>query len=162
MEVLYVKSNAVLVARETILSKPADKKGREKIAHEVSSDSDEVTVQVFNNISATAEINCVHSAILWCKNLPVQPLGSSPPRRGCRRSPTGRWVTVGKLTGCSVMQLCHIWTVPKPIIKPSWASSSELVAATESKGRHEITEKPKVSETVSEEICHFNLIHLTP
>lgn len=64
MEVLYVKSNVMAVARETILSEPADKKGQEKIAHEVSSDSGKVTVQVLNNISAAAEINCVHSAVL--------------------------------------------------------------------------------------------------
>lgn len=31
MEVLYVKSNVMVVARETILSEPADKKGQEKI-----------------------------------------------------------------------------------------------------------------------------------
>lgn len=60
------------------------------------------------------------------------------------------------------MQLYHIWAVPKPIVKPSWASSSELAAAAESKGRHEITEKPKGSETVSKEICCLNLIYLTP
>lgn len=82
MEVLYVKSNVTVVARETIPSKPVEKKGQEKIAQEVSSDADKVTVQVLDNISATAEINCVHSAVLWCKNLPVQPLG-----RSCRRSP---------------------------------------------------------------------------
>lgn len=64
MELMCVKSNVMVVAREIVLSKPADKKGQEKIAHEVSSDSDKVTVQVLDNISATAEINSVHSAVL--------------------------------------------------------------------------------------------------
>lgn len=46
------------------------------------------------------------------------------------------------------MQLYHICSVPKPIVKQSWASSSELEAAAESKGRQEFTEKPKASETI--------------
>ena len=145
----------------TILSKPADKKGRERITHEVSSDSDKVTVKGFNNISARAEINCVHSAVLWCKNLPIQPLGSSPLRRSCRRSPTGKWVTVGEFIGYSLMQLYHAWAVPKPVVKPSWASSSELVALLKAKADMKL-QRNQVSETVSEKICYFNLIHLTP
>lgn len=64
MELMCVKSNVMVVAREIVLSKPADKKGQEKIAHEVSSDSDKVTLQVLDNISATAEINSVRSAVL--------------------------------------------------------------------------------------------------
>lgn len=46
------------------------------------------------------------------------------------------------------MQLYHICTMPKQIVKQSWDSGLELKVAAESKGRHEFTEKPKASENI--------------
>lgn len=62
-KVSYVKSYAMTVARQMVISKPEDKKNQVKkyTSHEVSSDSDKETVQVSEHYpSKTAQVNSIH------------------------------------------------------------------------------------------------------